>query len=80
MGIAFAMIIGALVLQIKNELDNDNLSRESAEVITQIEGIFDNYLTDEDAERIKKIDIKGNTYIGVLSIPSLENMSLRGNR
>ncbi|MBR2587744.1 MAG: hypothetical protein IKD77_00880 [Bacilli bacterium] len=77
MGIAFLMLIGAFGLQINNELDNANLSRQSLEVVAQIDEIFDQYLADEDTERIKKLDIDGTTYIGVLSIPSLNNMSLR---
>lgn len=71
------MLIGAFGLQINNELDNANLSRQSLEVVAQIDEIFDQYLADEDTERIKKLDIDGTTYIGVLSIPSLNNMSLR---
>ena len=71
------MLIGAFGLQINNELDNANLSRQSLEVVAQIDEISDQYLADEDTERIKKLDIDGTTYIGVLSIPSLNNMSLR---
>ena len=71
------MLIGAFGLQINNELDNANLSRQSLAVVAQIDEIFDQYLADEDTERIKKWDIDGTTYIGVLSIPSLNNMSLR---
>ena len=54
MGIAFLMLIGAFGLQINNELDNANLSRQSLAVVAQIDEIFDQYLADEDTERIKK--------------------------
>lgn len=73
------MIIVALAMQINNEIEDVKQNKSSIEVTNQIGDFFDNYLANESVEQIKRLDINGTAYIGILTIPSLNNMSLRSN-
>ena len=79
MVISFLMVILAGGLWFKNEVENSELEELSYEVVSDMEEVFDEYIANKDNEnyeRIDKIEHKGTTYIGVLTIPSLNNMSL----
>lgn len=70
------MVVSAGGLQVHNEVENSKLETKSLEVVAQIEEIFDEYLADENVERVDRVEIDNTTYIGVLTIPCLNNMSL----
>ena len=77
--ISFFMVGTAGTLWLNNELENSRLEEQSYQVVSDMEEIFDDYIAhkdDENYERVDKLEVDGVTYIGVLTIPSLNNMSL----
>ena len=77
---SFLIIVFSGGLKIQSEVENSELEKKSLDVVAQIEEIYDDYIANPNTQRVQKVEIDGDTYIGVLIIPSLDNMSLRCNR
>lgn len=77
--LSFLMVVIAGILWLRNEIENSKLEEKSYDVVENMEEIFDEYIAkkdDENLQRVNKLEVDGITYMGVLTIPSLNNMSL----
>ena len=86
MVIAAIMLLGAGSLQIYNSYENNRVEKETVEVVSKIEEVYLQQITQrqetnnnqqtETDEQKKTVEIEGYNYIGLLSIPSLDNLTL----
>lgn len=85
MAIAVIMLLCAGSLQIYNNFENNRVEKETVEVVSKIEEIYikqikqeqeENNQQNEPEEPKKTVEIDGYNYIGLLSIPSLDNLTL----